>query len=124
MIPFGSDIVTLIKRVETVVDGRTITEYTKHLLRGCSWHKKAGWSQFDAEKHRSGDVTCRIPADQQRPDAGDYLFLGKIEVEITDTGSLRAAMKAHEQTGVMEIATLSDNARPGMPLPHYMAWGG
>ena len=124
MIPFGNETVTLIKRVETVVDGRTLTEYAKYLLHGCSWRRSTGWSQFDAEKHRSGDATCRIPADQQRPDAGDYLFLGEITDEIIDTGTLRAAIKAHERTGVMEITTLSDNARPGMPLPHHLAWGG
>lgn len=124
MIPFGRDTVTLVKRVETVVDGRTRTEYAKYTLRGCSWRKKAGWSQFDTEKHRNSEISCRIPVDQQKPEAGDYLFLGEIADEITDTRSLQAAMKAHERTGVMEITTLSDNARPGMPLPHYAAWGG
>lgn len=124
MIPFGKDTITLIKRVETAEDGKTRTEYKRFVLRGCSWRSKAGWSQFDTEKHRNTEITCRIPSDQQRPDAGDYLFLGEIADKITDTRSLQAAIKAHAHTGVMEITSMSDNARPGMPLPHYAAWGG
>ena len=124
MIPFGNETVTLIQRVEAEENGRTRTEYAKRILSGCSWRKKAGWSQFDTEKHRSEEITCRIPAHNQRPNAGDYLFLGEIQEEITDTASLRAAMKAHAATGAMEITSLSDNARPGMPMPHYLAWGG
>lgn len=124
MIPLGNDIVTLIKRVETVANGRTKTEYARFILHGCSWRRKTGWNQFDAEKHRNAEITCRIPADQMKPDAGDYLFLGEIEDEITDTRSLQAAMKAHAGTGVMEITSLNDNARPGMPLAHFAAWGG
>ena len=124
MIPFGRDTVTLIKRVETVEDGRTRTEYAQFVLRGCSWRSKAGWSRFDTEKSRNTEISCRIPADQPRPDAGDYLFLGEIADEITDTRSLQAAMKAHRHTGVMEITSLSENTRPGTPLRHYAAWGG
>lgn len=124
MIPFGNDTVTLIQRVETEQNGRTHTEYARYILKGCSWRKKAGWSQFDTEKHRNEEISCRIPAGNRRPNAGDYLFLGEIADEITDTRSLQAAMKAHRPTGVMEITTMSDNARPGTPLPHYAAWGG
>lgn len=124
MIPFGNQTVTLIHRTETTLDGRTATEYKKLLLHGCSWRRKTSWRGFDAEKTLISEITCRIPANQQKPAAGDCLFLGEIRDEITDSRSLHAALKAHRESGAFQITTVADNTGFGIPMPHYAAWGG
>ena len=123
MIPFGTVMVTLIHRREIVEDGKTHVRYERYMLRGCSWRRKSAWQQFDTEKTRTDEITCRIPADQRRPEAGDYLFMGEINDTITGTRELQAAMRAHRNTGAMQITSVSDNTGSGVPMPHYAAWG-
>lgn len=123
MIPFGAVAVTLIHRREIVEDGKTHVRYERYLLRGCSWRHKSSWQRFDTDTTRTDEISCRIPADQQRPEAGDYLFLGEIKDTITGTRELQAAMRAHRSTGAMQITSVSDNTGAGVPLPHYAAWG-
>lgn len=124
MIPFGKHTVTLIRRTEVTEGGKTRAEYEKHILKGCSWRRKASWRGFDAERTLTEEITCRIPADQRKPNAGDCLFLGEIGEKITDSRSLSAALKAHREKGAFQITTVSDNTGAGIPMPHYAAWGG
>lgn len=123
MIPFGRETVTLIKRVETVVDGRTHVGYSKHTLTGCSWRMRAARYQYDTETVGSVEVTCRIPYGQKAPDVGDVLFLGAIRDVISDSKTLADAIEAHKSTGACRITAVSDNTRAGLPLPHYAATG-
>lgn len=123
MIPFGNETVTLIKRVESVQDGRTHVSYSKHTLTGCSWRMRATRYKYDMETVASAEVTCRIPYGQKAPDVGDALFLGKIKDVITDSKTLAEALEAHKSTGACKVTAVSDNTRAGLPLPHYAATG-
>ena len=123
MIPFGNDTVTLIRRTQKETDGKRYAVYTRHMLHGCSWRRKISWRGFDTERTLVNEITCRIPANNPRPNAGDCLFLGEISDEITDSRSLNAAINAHRESGAFRITTVSDNTRPGMPLPHFSAFG-
>lgn len=124
MIPFGNETVTLIKRIEqTDAAGRKHTSYKKYVLIGCSWRKTTRWVQYDNARQLSIDTVCRVPAGQARPDADDYLFLGKIREKIIDTQTLRAAMAAHKGNA-MQITYVADNVCNGIPMPHYACHGG
>lgn len=124
MIPFGNNTVTLIQRVETKENGKTKVTHEKHVLSGCSWKQKTIWRQVsNAEMQRGTEITCKIPPDQTAPKTGDYLFLGDVDVDATSTASLNAAIAAHHHNGVMRVASVSNNALPGLPLPHITARG-
>ena len=123
MIPFGHETVTLVKRIETVVDDRTRVSYEKHTLTSCSWRMRTVRNQYDMETVRSVEITCRIPYGQKAPNVGDVLFLGKVSDVITDSKTLADAIDAHRGTGACRITAVSDNTRAGLPLPHYAATG-
>lgn len=123
MIPFGNDTVTLIKRVETVVDGRTRVSYKKHILIGCSWKRSATRFLNDTDAVRREEITCRIPAGQMMPEIGDCLFLGTPKLTISSAKMLSEALEKH-RGGAMRITSVSDNTRPGLPLRHIAVRGG
>ena len=124
MIPFGNNIVTLVRRVETKENGKTKVTYAQHVISGCSWKHKTIWQQVEnASMQRGTEIVCRIPADQIAPKTGDYLFMGCVDVDATSTASLNAAIAAHHDNGVMRVASVSNNALPGFPLPHITARG-
>lgn len=124
MIPFGHESVTLVQRVETKDNnGRTKVTFAKHALTGCSWQRTEGRKLSGNEVRRNESILCRIPAEQQRPRAGDTLFLGDMVEEVADAMALQAAIEAHRDAGVFIVTAVKDNARPGSPLPHWAASG-
>lgn len=122
MIPFGNETVTLVRRIEAKVNGRTQVDYTVEVLTGCSWRRMS-------QRLREGEVivpyegiTCRVPADQTRPHTGDLMILGNTEVTVESGADYQALIEQYRGTdGAFVVASVSDNARPGMPMPHWAA---
>ena len=123
MLPFGAENVTLVQRVEAEEDGRTQVGYVKRALSGCSWRRRAIWKQSGARMERSEEISCRIPAGQAVPHAGDYLFRGDVEESIESGAELTAALEKHREDGAFRIASVADNAAGSAPLAHYAASG-
>lgn len=123
MIPFGNSTVTLIRRVETTVNGKTKVGYKRHVLSGCSWKQKTIWRQIGTDMQLAAEVVCRIPLNQTAPATGDYLFLGDVRLDITSVSSLNAAISLHRKTGVMRVASVANNGLFGVPMPHIAARG-
>ena len=123
MLPFGTDEVTLVQRVEAEEDGRTQVGYVKHALSGCSWRRRSSWKQIGARMERGDEISCRIPAGQTVPRAGDWLFRGEVKERIGNSAELSAALEAHREDGAFRIASVADNASGGAPLAHYAASG-
>lgn len=124
MIPFGNAIVTLVKRIEKVTNGKTAVSYEKHTLTGCSWKKSATRYLNDTDAIRREEITCRVPEGQMMPEIGDCLFLGTPEFDATNAKTLSEALEKHRCTGAIRVTSISDNARPGMPMRHIAARGG
>ena len=123
-IPLGYETVTLVRRVEDRgEDGRTRMRYQRHLLTGCSWRRVIHRTQSGGEIRFTEAITCRVPADKQRPSAGDYLFLGDVAGEFTSAAQLSETLNARRDAGAFIVTAVKDNARPGNPLPHWAALG-
>lgn len=122
MIPIGYETVTLIRRVETSENNKTRVSYARSTMIGCSWRSTAQRIRIDNVIQLVPQVSCRVPASQPRPAAGDCLFLGVDVPEITDARSLQAALDA-AGANAMRVEAVSDRARPGMPMPHYLCTG-
>ena len=83
MIPFGNETVTLVRRVETVVNGKTAVTYENVTLTGCSWRRTTRIIR-DAEALVSQEgMVCRVPSGQTRPMPGDLMILGAATVNVT-----------------------------------------
>ena len=123
MLPFGTEKVTLVQRVEAAVDGRTQVRYAKRSLSGCSWRRKSVWKQNGARMERGEEVVCRIPAGQEVPRVGDYLFRGDVAENISSSADLSAALENHREAGAFRIASVADNTVGGASLAHYAASG-
>ena len=123
MIPLGNKTVTLIKRHESIVNGKQRTTYSKHIIKNCSWAQAARWMLYGDEKRLVPEIVCRIPAGQAEPKADDYVFLGAINEIIDSTEDLRTAMAAHKGDAV-QIQYVKVNAHSGFPLAHYACRGG
>lgn len=122
-IPFGNETVTLIRRLENIIDGKTHVYYERQVLHSCSWRRSTMRSIGDAETVYSAEIICRIPAGQCVPGMGDCLFLGDLQLDITSSRELAQALEAHSRGKAFRIASVVDNARSGLPLPHYAARG-
>jgi hypothetical protein len=122
MIPFGNQMVTLIKRVESIDGGKTKVSYSRHLLIGCSWREKTSWYQAGTEMLRTTEITCRIPYDLPAPASGDYLFLGDVQIETDNVAGINKVLQAHSPRA-FRVASVANNALSGFPLPHYIARG-
>ena len=122
MIPFGNETVTLVQRNETVVNDKSAASYSVAKLTGCSWRRSSGILR-EAETLRPYEgVTCRVPAGQAVPHAGDLLILGDVSVSVTSGADYQRLIEQYRGTdGAFVAASVADNARPGMPLPHYAA---
>lgn len=123
MIPFGDLTVTLVQRIEVITNGKTQIKYARHILSGCSWKMQDRWQLVGTEMQRSIDITCRIPHGSVMPTVGDYLFRGYLREPITDTKSVNEAIAKYRASGAMRVASVSNNAIAGMPMPHIAARG-
>ena len=123
-IPFGNETVTLVQKVSSVTDGKTHISYQTSTLTGCSWRRTTKRVLIgDAVQYREV-VICRIPHDQIKPNTGDLLILGAVAVTVTSGADYNVLIeKYRDSDGGFVVSSVSDNARPGDPLPHYAAKG-
>lgn len=122
MIPFGKDTVTLIRRTEVTEDGKKRAEYKRLTLRNCSWRRASELRMNGNGLIPSETVTCRIPADQEKPRAGDLLILGNYTEAVTSAGEYKEIIdRLKPDGGAFMVETVSDNTRPGSPMPHWKA---
>ena len=122
MIPFGNDTVTLVRRVETVADGRTRAAYTVSRLFGCSWKRTQGVRMEGEVLAPYEGIVCRVPVDQTKPKPGDLMILGDVTVTVTGGADFQRLVEQYRDTdGAFVVAAVADNARSGSPLPHYAA---
>lgn len=120
MIPFGSETVTLVKRREAVEDGRTRVTYGSVRLTGCSWRRTLRYNREGEVLAAYEGITCRVPAGQDIPQAGDLLILGDVDVgTVTGASYQRLIEQYRSADGAFVAASVADNSRPGMPLAHY-----
>ena len=77
--------------------------------------------QLEAQAPYTG-ITCRIPAGQTAPKPGDLLILGAVAVTVNSGADYQALIERYRGAeGAFVVASVADNARAGMPLPHYAA---
>lgn len=115
MIPFAKDTVTLFHRENGI--------WTRHVLTGCSYRRTARRAMTDNSITASNDVTCRIPAPNIMPAAGDMIALGNVPDMPENEVAVVRLLEKQRATGAFRVQSVSDNARPGMPVPHYAARG-
>ena len=121
MIPFGTETVTLIRRTETVDEnGKTRVSYATETLRGCSWRRTRRDQLYDSQLLPVETITCRVPAGQAVPKAGDLLILGEVSVSVESWSDYQQIIESCKDTGgAFTAASVADNTRPGMPMPHW-----
>lgn len=121
MIPFGHDTVTLVQRTEARdANGKTSVSYATERLTGCSWRRTRRWQRIADDIMPYEGVTCRVPASQPKPRAGDLLILGDVAVTVTSYAEYQALIEQYaDGDGAFVAASVSDDARPGTPLPHW-----
>lgn len=122
MIPFGNDTVTIIRRVENVVDNKTTVGYKSERIERCTWRRVALARRVDRQIERGEEIVCRMPPDAH-PVCGDVIVLGTVKTAPKDSAELDALLTERRLTGAMRITSVADNTRPGFPLPHYAVRG-
>ena len=120
MIPFGNETVTLVRRVEAKENGRTVVRYETAALTGCSWRRTQRWNREGEVLIPQEGITCRVPAGQTEPCAGDLMILGDVDVTVASGAEYQRLLEQYRASGgAFVVASVSDNARPGMPMAHY-----
>ena len=116
MIPFGRETVTVLHRS----DGG----YTPYVLAGCSWRSAKTRSVNGTMVDKSEDTTCRIPAGQTMPEAGDVLILGAYNLRADSEIALVRLLDSLRGDGVraIRVTQVRDNSRCA-PMPHYAVTG-
>ena len=123
-IPFGNETVTLVRRTETQVNGKTQAVYSTERLTGCSWRRTLRMIREDGTFRRQEAAVCRIPYGQAKPAPGDLLILGNPAVSVSSWADYQALLEAYRDgDGAFVVAEVRDNARPGVPIKHYAAIG-
>ena len=115
MIPFASDTVTLYHKRGGAWEGIVI--------HGCSYRRRRVRSISDGAAAVAEETTCRMPAGQAVPAAGDVIVLGVCRDKVRGEVELVRLLEAHRAEGAFRVRAVADNARPGMPVPHYAATG-
>lgn len=131
MLPFGNETVTLVHRSETVISGKTHVSYSKTTLTGCSWRRKRRIRKSDNSRVNSDnaflggeEIICRVPAGQEIPRTGDLMILGEVAVTVTSGADYQGLIEQFKDAGgAFVVTSVADNARQGMPMPHYAARG-
>ena len=122
MIPLGNEVVTLVQRAENVVDRKTRVTYSKATLTGCSWRRTTRIVRNDNALISEESVVCRVPAGQVRPSAGDLMILGDVDVTVASGFQYQQLIEQYRDSdGAFVVVSVKDNARPGMPMPHFAA---
>ena len=121
-LPFAGETVTLVRRIESIVASKTYVTYSTVILTGCSWRRARRWQRDGEFLVPVESVVCRIPAGQTKPNPGDLLILGEVAVTVSSGMDYQRVIERYAgQDGAFMVASVADNARPGMPLPHWAA---
>lgn len=122
MIPFGNETVTLVQRAEATENGRKKAVYSVARLTDCSWRRTQRWSREGEVLVPGEGITCRVPVGQAVPHAGDLMILGDVTVTVNSGADFQRLIEQYRGAdGAFVVASVADNARLGMPLPHYAA---
>ena len=122
MIPFGNETVTLVQRTESTASGKTVVTYSTATLTGCSWKRSHGMRREADILVPYEGITCRVPSGQTKPKANDFMILGSVAVTVNSGADYQKLIDQYKGTdGAFMVASVADNARPGMPMPHYAA---
>lgn len=126
-IPFGNETVTLVKRTEKTIAGKSMAVYSSATLKGCSWRRVARKTTRNVINHDGAftpveQLVCRVPAGQGKPEPGDLMILGDVAVTVTSGTDYQSLIeKYRDSDGAFVVTSVQDNARPEMPMPHYKA---
>lgn len=125
MIPFGEETVTLVRRIEGKdTNNRTAVSYETARLIGCSWRRTTRLVRDGSAVFAAEALICRVPAGQTKPRPGDLMILGVADVTITSGADYQSLIEEYRDSdGGFVVTSVKDNARPGMPIPHYAARG-
>lgn len=115
MIPFANDTITLISR-----QGGS---WACAVIPRCSYRRVRRRNLMDGAVTLSEETVCRIPAGSAFPVPGDVILLGEHAPEISSEIELVRLLEAFRPGGAFRVQSVSDNARQGMPIPHYAARG-
>lgn len=125
MIPFGNETVTLIQRIENVALGKTVVTYKAVILTGCSWMRRTQAGMDNNAMIRAEYIKCRVPAGQTKPKPGDLMIAGEADVIVHSGADYQRLIEQYRDAeGAFVVESVSDNARPEMPMPHYAAYSG
>lgn len=111
MLPFGTEELTLVQRVEEAADGRRRVRYAKHVLSGCSWRRRSVWRQNGACMEHGEEIVCRMPVGEVAPCPGDWLFRGALDEDIVSSADLSAALEANRSAGACIAADEASRAQ-------------
>lgn len=115
MIPFANDTITLIHSGDS--------GWTPLVISGCSFRRTRRRSLSGNASVLTDETVCRIPSGSAVPAVGDVIVLGRTDASAYSEIELVRLLEAHRPNGAFRVDSVSDNARPGMPIPHYAARG-
>ena len=115
LIPFANDTVTLVYK-----EG---AQWSTAVIPGCSYRRIRRRMLMDSAVSQSEETVCRIPAGNPFPAPGDVILLGEHAPQVGSEIELSRLLEAFRPGGAFRVQSVADNARPGMPIPHYAARG-
>ena len=115
-LPFGNDTVTVLHRISG-------ESWTPCVVLGASWSRQSVRAISSGDAKLTETTTCRIPAGNLVPDPGDVIVLGTCTESAASDIELAKLLEKYRPQGAFRVQSVSDNARPGMPLAHYAAKG-
>lgn len=115
MIPFANDTVTLYRKA----DGG----YMPCVIMNCSFKHTKQRSTTERAESIYGETVCRIPPGNIKPEPGDVIALGVHGGAAKNEIDLVRMLERLRPDGAFRVQSVSDNARPGVPIPHYAARG-
>lgn len=115
LIPFANDTITLISKTEA--------GWTSAVISGCSYRRIRRRMLMDSAVSQSEETVCRIPAGNPFPAPGDVILLGEHAPQVGSEIELSRLLEAFRPGSAFRVQSVADNARPGMPIPHYAARG-
>lgn len=124
MIPTGVYTVTLFRRSEEKVGGRTAVTYERETLTGCTWRRRRSLTRAGETLLPVEEVICRVPAGQAEPKPGDLMILGDVEETVASSADFQRLKEQYADTGgAFVAASVRRNVLPGMPVPHWAVRG-
>ena len=115
MIPFGYSTVTLFHKGK---DG-----YAAHVIDHCYFRSGKRRDVSDKAASAANESICRLPAGAVVPVPGDVIALGAHKGSPKNDIDLVRLLESLRPGGAFRVQSVADNARQGMPIPHYAAKG-